>query len=468
MRSLYFLLLVCLANVSVGVGAERPNIILCMADDLGWGDVGFNGNTVIKTPELDAMAANGLKFSRFYAGAPVCSPTRGSALTGRHPFRYGIFFANTGHMRAGERTMAEMLSANGYRTGHFGKWHLGTLTRTEKDSNRGGPDNVKHYAPPWENGFEVCFSTEAKVPTWDPMIKPPGARSTWWNALKAGEKTVPYGTAYWNQSGKRVTENLSGANPRVIMDRVVPFVKESAKMKKPFFAVVWFHTPHLPVVAGPRFASIYSDHDDYARAFYGSITAMDEQIGRLRRTLREAGVADNTVLWFCSDNGPEGRAGKAPGMAGPFRGRKRDLFEGGIRVPGLMEWPAKIEAGRTTDFPASTLDYFPTILSVTGVKEEGVKPIDGVDLMPMVDGRMKKRPRAIGFQSRNVAAWTDNQFKLIVQNSGKVMLFDLLKDRGETHNLSEEHPEIVVRMRKELDAWRASCKSSLAGADYQP
>jgi len=132
---------------------ESPNVILCMCDDLGWGDVGFNGNTVIQTPHLDKMAASSLKFNRFYAAAPVCSPTRGSALTGRHPFRYGVFFANTGHMRAKELTLAEELKGRGYTTGHFGKWHLGTLTTTEPDANRGGPKGKAHFAPPWKNGF---------------------------------------------------------------------------------------------------------------------------------------------------------------------------------------------------------------------------------------------------------------------------------------------------------------------------
>jgi len=144
----------CLFSKTKGV--DRPNIILCMADDLGWADPGFNGNSIIKTPSLDAMAEAGLRFTRFYSAAPVCSPTRGSCLTGRHPYRYGITFANVGHMPKEEVTLAEVLKTQGYATGHFGKWHLGTLTKTEKDSNRGGPRGAKHYSPPWENGFDVC------------------------------------------------------------------------------------------------------------------------------------------------------------------------------------------------------------------------------------------------------------------------------------------------------------------------
>jgi len=136
-----------LAWPAAAAGA-KPNIVLVMADDMGWGDVGFNGNTVIRTPHLDELAKAGLRFTRFYSGAPVCSPTRGSVVTGRHPFRYGIYFANVGHMKPEEITLAELLGRLGYTTGHFGKWHLGTLTKTVTESNRGGPRGVADYSPP--------------------------------------------------------------------------------------------------------------------------------------------------------------------------------------------------------------------------------------------------------------------------------------------------------------------------------
>ena len=135
--------------------AARPNFVLVMSDDQGWGDTGYQGHPDLKTPHLDAMAADGIRFNRFYAGAPVCSPTRGSVLTGRHPYRYGVFFANTGHLLARELTIAEILKDSGYATGHFGKWHLGTLTKTGVDSNRGGERNQRHFSPPWNNGLKA-------------------------------------------------------------------------------------------------------------------------------------------------------------------------------------------------------------------------------------------------------------------------------------------------------------------------
>jgi len=439
-------------------GTAKPNVILCMADDLGWGDAGFNGSKVIKTPHLDTMAEGGLRFKRFYSAAPVCSPTRGSCLTGRHPYRYGIFSANVGHLRKEEITLAEALKTQGYVTGHFGKWHLGTLTTREKDSNRGGPRGAKHYSPPWENGFDVCFSTEAKVPTWNPMKKP--------------ETNEHYGTYYWREDGAKVVENLDGDDSRVIMDRVIPFVQKAARNKKPFLAVIWFHTPHLPVIGGLEYRKMYSQYSEDEQHYYGCISALDEQMGRLRKELRAAGIADNTMLWFCSDNGPEGKDGKrgrTRGSAGSLRGRKRSLFEGGVRVPGLLEWPGRIKGGRVTDIPCCTSDYFPTVLDVLGFKMKGQpEPIDGVSLLPLIEGKMTKRLKPIGFESGNQVSLTDNRYKIYSKNKGKsYMLFDLIEDPGETKDLSAEKPEILRTMEATLERWQASCKDSLVGKDYR-
>jgi arylsulfatase A-like enzyme len=246
---------VVVANDLPACAADRPNIVLMMADDLGWGDTGYNGHPTLKTPHLDEMAKAGLRLERFYSGAPVCSPTRGSCLTGRHPFRYGVFSANVGHLPAEELALPELLGKLGYATGHFGKWHLGTLTKTVKESNRGGPRGIEHYSPPWENGFDVCFSTEAKVPTWDPMVTRKGA-GNFWEPIENQADAVAYGTHYWTGEGKQATENLRGDDSRIIMDRAIPFVREAAKSETPFFAVIWFHAPHLPVVAGPKYTAM--------------------------------------------------------------------------------------------------------------------------------------------------------------------------------------------------------------------
>ena len=151
---------------------KKPNIILIMADDLGWGDTGYNGNTIIKTPFLDQMAKDGVQFNRFYSASAVCSPTRASVLTGRNPHRTGVFYANQGILRPEEITIPELLKKQNYVTGHFGKWHLGTLTTKQKDANRGKPGNTKEYNPPALHGYDVAFVTESKVPTYDPMKRP--------------------------------------------------------------------------------------------------------------------------------------------------------------------------------------------------------------------------------------------------------------------------------------------------------
>ncbi len=479
---------IAIATTLVGIAAcvpacghEKPNIVLMMADDLGWGDVGFNGNTTIKTPHLDAMAAAGMRFTRFYAAAPVCSPTRGSVLTGRHPYRYGVFSANVGHMPPRERTLAELLKEHGYATGHFGKWHLGTLTKTVRDSNRGGPKGAAHFSTPGQNGFETWFSTEAKVPTWDPMLRPKGVkRRTWWDPVANPQEADFYGTRYW-ENGREVSEGLRGDDSRIIMDRVIPFIRRAVERRQPFFAVVWFHAPHLPVVAGPKYTALYADHAKYAQHYFGCITAMDEQVGRLRAELRASGVHENTLLCFCADNGPEGKAGSAPGSAGPFRGRKRDLYEGGIRVPALVEWPARVKAGSVTDFPACTSDYLPTILEILGIGDRrGPEPLDGISLLAVLDGKPMARSRPMAFEHGRQIALIDNRYKIIregIRRGGdsdreldptKFALFDLIEDPSERHDLSHKHPEIVRRMVTTLREWRESCRQSLAGNDSHP
>ena len=449
----------------------KPNVILAMTDDQGWGDTGYNGHPILKTPTLDAMARSGLRFDRWYSGAPVCSPTRGSCITGRHPYRYGIFFANVGHMRKQEITLAEALKTQGYVTGHFGKWHLGTLTTKIKDSNRGKPGATSHYSPPWDNGFDVCFSTEAKVPTYDPMKRPANDKK---RKKKGGaepaSKVSEYGTHYWDGREHMVTDNLEGDDSRIIMDRAVPFIQKAAKARKPFLAVIWFHTPHLPVVAGPKHRKLYADQPEGAQHYLGCITAMDEQMGRLRKELRDLGVAENTMLWFCADNGPEGgRKTPTNGSAGPFRGRKRSLYEGGVRVPGLLEWPAKVTKPRVVTTPCSTCDYFPTVLDALGFQMKGQpEPVDGISLVPLIDGKMTERPRPSGFESSGQVALIGNRYKIYGKGkSPKYQLYDLTKDPGEKHDLADKEPDTVKKMAATLDSWRRSCKDSLAGKDYK-
>lgn len=445
---------------------SRPNVVLVLADDLGWGDVGYQGAEIARTPHLDALAADGLRFTRFYAAAPVCSPTRGSALTGRHPSRYGIPHANRGHLPEDETTLAEALHDRGYATGHFGKWHLGTLTREVRDSNRGGPRGREHYTLPTHHGFEVYLSTEAKVPTFDPLLAPEefgDGESLRFGWLPAGadEPTRPYGTRYWDGVESPVTEGLRGDDSRILVDRALRFIEGAVEEDRPFLAVVWLHAPHLPVVAGERHRALYPDRPLREQLYFGCISALDEQVGRLRRRLRELGVARDTMLWFASDNGPERRT---PGSAGPYRGRKRSLYEGGVRVPGLLEWPARIPEARRTGVPCVTSDYLPTVLDVLDIpREEWPEPLDGVSLLPLIEEDAQRRPRPIGFRHRNKLAWSGNRYKLVLHGGGRAELYDLVEDPGETTDIAPENTGRVRSLRAELDAWRRSCEASAAG-----
>lgn len=437
--------------------APRPNVILVMADDLGWGDPQcFNSNSPIKTPNIDAMAANGLKFHRFYSAAPVCSPTRGSCLTGRHPYRYGIYSANVGHLKADELTLPEALKEIGYTTGHFGKWHLGTLTKEFPDANRGGPKNKEHFAPPSEHGYDISLATESKVPTYDPLFQPRNAPSTAWDALTTNDDSIPYGTRYWDESGQNI-EGLKGDDSKIIMEAALKFITNAVNREQPFFTTIWFHAPHLPVVADPNYAKLYSDYDTYHRNYFGCITALDAQIGRLREQLRNQGIAENTMIWFCSDNGPEGKASNSPGSAGHFRGRKRDLYEGGVRVPGIVEWPGKIRP-QTTDFPAVTSDYLPTVFDFLEIPIPD-KPIDGISLRPLIEQSTNTRNIPIFFQSAKQLSMVTDQYKLISVNQGKTwQLYDLTNDAEETRDLIDDFPEEAAKMKNELEAWVESCR----------
>jgi arylsulfatase A-like enzyme len=459
---------------AVAAKRKRPNIIFVLADDLGYGDVGFNGNKIIKTPSLDAMAREGIRFSRFYAGGPVCSPTRGTCLTGRHYFRYGIFSASVGYLPAEEITIAKMCKSLGYTTGHFGKWHIGSVSKTGPTMPEYQENRLRKYAPPWERDYDESFSTECNVPTWNPAENL--EKYTWVFRLP------------FRHNGKVETENLQGPAARVVMDRVIPFIRGAVKNDQPFFATVWFHEPHEPVVAGPEYRAMYKEYSEGEQHYYGCITAMDEQIGRLRKELRGLGIADNTMIWFCSDNGPEGMTSKGEqgwcrnsrGVTGGLRGRKRSLFDGGLVGPALLEWPGHAQPGRVVDIACSTLDYFPTIRQIIGFKMPDKRPIDGISLVPLINGKMTKRPNPIPFwfvkpgkrkmHGSPTIALVDNNFKFLTNLSKDChedMLFDLVNDPGEKNNIIADHRDVALAMKAQLKKWTESCKLSHSGADYK-
>jgi arylsulfatase A-like enzyme len=426
---------------------DQPNIILMMADDLGWGDTGYNGNSVILTPHLDQMAQDGIQFDRFYSASAVCSPTRASFLTGRNPHRTGVFTANRGILRPEETTIAELLQAKGYVTGHFGKWHLGTFTHTEVDSNRGRPGNIEEYNPASLHGNDVVFATEAKVPTYNPMVNTNGSS---------------YGTSFWNENNEKVTENLNGDASRVVMDRVIPFIKEANNNGQPFLAIIWFHAPHLPAVAGPEYLELYQGRSNKMKHYAGCITAMDDQIGRLRTELKNINADQNTLISFCSDNGPEDNW---PGITGGFKDRKRSLHEGGIRVPGLLVWPNEINQGFKTSEPAYTSDYLPTIADILDINLDPEIAIDGQSILPLIKGENFKRNNALNFAFGSQLALQDGQYKLYADEE-QYELYDMFADSLETTNIINNYPERLENYKTIYKNWLINVKSSFDGDEY--
>lgn len=455
-------------------GPDFPNIILLMSDDQGWGDVGYNGNAVIQTPQLDAMAAEGIRLDRFYSASPVCSPTRGSVLTGRHPFRYGIEWAGEGHLPQSEITIAEVLQAAGYRTGHFGKWHVGELSRTVNQSYFAGDTaDPSHYSPPWESGFDETFATESMMPTYNPYYHVGGDYGTddyrflQTEAVEENQTTggFRWRDHFWTGPGQIVDSWLAGDSSEIIMDQALEFIERNVDQQEPFLAVIWFHTPHTPVVAGNDDRAIYPDEPIEAQHWYGSITAMDRQIGRLRKQLRELGVADNTLLWFNSDNGPSYIHDF--NSAGPFKGKKAELSEGGTRVPAIVEWPARLAGGRVVVAPVSTSDIYPTVLALAGVGLPENQPVlDGIDVLPLLTGESAHRGQPIAFQSpirgsdyaadrsQLQFALSGDQYKLFSGDGGTSWeLYDLENDPAESTNIASDHTELVEGMTQQLEAW---------------
>jgi len=444
-----------------------------MADDLGWFDTGFNGNSRVKTPNLDRLAKEGIILDRFYAASAVCSPTRASVITGRNPLRMNIPHANTGHMLEEEITLPELLKEESYTTGHFGKWHLGTFTTELKDSNRGGQaKNDDHLSVPTQHGYDEYFCTEAKVPTYDPMVYPPTfkdheSKRYGWDAILSNAPKEEYGTRYWKNGPTEEKDNLKGSNARVIMDRVIPFIEKAKRNDQSFFSTIWFHTPHLPVVADSTYRNLYADLSEEEQLYYGCITAMDDQIGRLWDKLEALGQADNTMLWFCSDNGPERGT---PGSAGVFRERKRSLYEGGVRVPAFLVWKDKFKGGQRSSIPSVTSDYLPTIMAAVNKDLNDKRPLDGTDLLPYLTNDKLSRVEPIGFiyPHYEKISWVQDNYKLISTDSLKTLeLYDLQNDREEQNDILPNNIILADSLYQDLNKWLESVRKSSNGGDYE-
>ena len=405
----------------------RPNIVLVMADDQGWGQVGYNGHPHLKTPNLDAMAKSGIRFNRFYAAGPVCSPTRASVLTGRSPNRTGV--PSHGHnLCFQEKTLAQALKRAGYTTAHFGKWHLNGVRGAGVPVLGDDPNHPGRY------GFDEWLSVTNYFDL-NPLL---------------------------SRNGK--FEEFKGDSSDVIVAEALKFMTRQKSTRTPFLAVIWYGSPHNPMRA----------LDDDVKGLpkgklgkhLGEIVAIDRSVGTLRKGLRKLGIEQNTLVWYCSDNGG---LEIDPNACGNLRGHKGDLYEGGVRVPGIVEWSGRIKP-KITDFPASTMDIMPTIVDLLDLPENsqlGVR--DGESIVDLFDAKTPQRKRPIPFYFQKQMALVDGDYKLLTRNikkDGAWKLYDLQKDPTESKDLSAEFPKRFQQMRVQAKAVIASMQRSASGKDY--
>jgi arylsulfatase A-like enzyme len=504
LKSFLFLLLLvllkttsCLSPQKEETPPQLPNVVLLMGDDHGWDETAYNGHPHLYTPVLDEMAAQGLRMNRFYSASPVCSPTRGSVITGRHPNRYGTFTPGSS-IRPEEISVAQIMKDAGYATAHFGKWHLGPV-KASSPTNPGamGFDEwVSH-----DNFFEMNPSLSRNGG--DPII-------------------------------------FEGEGSEVVVAEAIKFIQKARQNNQPFFVVIWYGSPHepysglpedlarydnLPLQYQERTVRLTSNETGYPvdrpqrevlRERFAEITAMDRSIGQIRNFLGEQGLRDNTLLWYFGDNGtpPEGNA------TVPFRGHKGDVYEGGVRVPSVLEWPARIRKPMVSEVNAVTSDVLPTLCDLVG-QPLPRRPLDGISLRPMLEGTLEERPSPIAFwdgqlrkgkevvlqpyltaelqegttplvklmdgiATRNFVnyrhpdiqeqdfggprAILDNRYKLVIHGGtgaeARQELFDILADPAEKNNLLQTEPEIAKKLGQQLRTWQQSVLESLMGEDY--
>ena len=442
--------------------ASRPNVVVILSDDQGYGDLGVYGNPVLHTPHLDALAGHGVRLDQHYSGAPLCAPARAALLTGRYHQRTGALSveSNRGMDRIAPReaTVADLFKAAGYATGMVGKWHNGVFDRRYHPQARGFDEFV---------GFLN------------------GGMHYWRWILDRG------GTP-WRSDGRYLTD--------VFTDEAVGFVRRHRA--EPFFLYLAYNAPHAPLEAPREDVRAFAEHggfSDTVSTLYGMIRRLDCGVGRVMEALDALGLADNTVVLFTSDNGPL-LGGDYRRYNGPFRGAKNLVLEGGIRVPAMLRWPAGVPGGRVFRGMAHFTDWLPTLLAACGVTERPERALDGVNLLPVLagDGAAVPRTRLFWQHNRNRpvrncnAAMRDGDWKLVwpyppearyksaedtrwyermftephftapieqtvldrpVPAPERPQLFNLADDPGEEVDLSERHPARRARMERELETW---------------
>jgi arylsulfatase A-like enzyme len=442
--------------------ARNPNVVFILADDLGWGDLGCYGNKQIKTPNLDRLAKQGTLFTQFYVNGSVCSPSRCAFMTGQYPARHAIHGHYATHEQNAERGMsnwldpkvpnvAGLLKSAGYATAHFGKWHLG--------AGEGAP-------PPPDYGFDET---------------------------RTGNSTFRDSTGkIWSEPDLTFRAKSSAA----IVDETIRFI--TAHKAQAFYVNAWMFIPHAPLNPPEEQMAPYKHlspggtnfpFKSAAQIYYGSVTDMDRQIGRLLEALDRLNLTDQTLILFSSDNGPEdihiSNAGHSGiGSAGPFRGRKRSLYEGGIRVPGIVRWPGKVPAGVVDNSSVvAGVDWLPTVCKLAAIPIPAGHVLDGEDVSDIFLGKSRPRTTPLMWEWRfqifgepfhrsPVLAIRQGDWKLLMNpDRSRVELYDIPRDPTQLNNLAGRHPETVAALAARVLAWQATLPkgpmdASAGKADY--
>ena len=419
----------------------RPNFLIIMTDDMGYADPGCYGGAA-ETPRIDRLAKEGLRFTDFYCGAPNCSPSRAAMLTGRTPCRCGVYdwVPPNGPMclPASEITIAEQLKQSGYRTGHFGKWHL---ARWKSNGAMIGPN-------PDEQGYDYWFGCDN-------------------NAMPSHLNPVNY-----HRNGNRVG-TLEGYACDLVVAEAVDWLQSNDAVSSPFFVTVWFNEPHVKIASPPELVEKYlgKGFAPNKAEYLANVENIDRAVGKLLDAVDAKGFHDNTFVLFTSDNGP------APlGAVGPLRAGKSSIYEGGIRVPGIVRWPSHVKAGTETSIPAGFVDLLPTFCGLAGAELPKNRTLDGTNIRPLLEGKNFERTKPLFwffYKSDPMAAIRDGDYKLcasavphffskshpfdqtdydFIKSSSmtRFELYDLKNDIGEKVDLSSQQPEIRDRLKEKL------------------
>ena len=444
------------AAVSTAATSRPPNIILILADDMGYGDPACFGGKAVPTPNIDALARSGTKLTRYYAASAVCTPTRASILTGRYPLRFDIrkhFDDDEAHLPRSATTLPALLRSGGYATAHVGKWHLGGLHLAHAG------DRAHSIPGPHQHGFDhyLCQNEE-------PPLRPKlGATRRLYRdggtCLLRDDTPVTESDPYFRQ---HLTD--------IIGTESIRLVEQFHREQKPFFLNIWHLVPHMPYEPGsePHYRNTGADGlTEDQHCFRSMVAHLDAVIGALLAKLDALGIRDNTLIVFTSDNG-----GAYEADIGPLKGGKTDLHEGGIRVPMIASWKGRIPAGKTSTATASSVDLLPTFCAAAGVTVPAAANADGINLLPhlstgaSIEGRgplfwqidlypkmQRHTPKPKPYATE---AMMEGPWKLLTLKGEPQELFNLDNDLGETTNLLERHPALVAKMAAQVRGFLAS------------